>query len=74
MERTVLEESWRPNGLVAPSLEDIDYDDCPQRVSMGFLMILRVNSDYFFNINQLISVMEKCGVFFEVRTKYLNVI
>jgi hypothetical protein len=27
MERTVLEESWRRNEPVAPSLEDIDDDD-----------------------------------------------
>jgi hypothetical protein len=27
MERTVLEESWRRNGPVGPSLEDIDDDD-----------------------------------------------
>jgi hypothetical protein len=27
MERTVLEESWRPNGQIGPSLEVIDDDD-----------------------------------------------
>jgi hypothetical protein len=36
-------------------------------------MFLTVNSDYFLkNINQLIFVMVKCGVLFEVRTEYLN--
>jgi hypothetical protein len=34
-----------------------------------------LNSDYFLNsINQLIFVMVKCGVLFEVRTGFLNVI
>jgi hypothetical protein len=33
----------------------------------GFSMILTVN-----NINQLIFVMVKCGVLFEVRTEFLN--
>jgi hypothetical protein len=38
-----------------------------------FRMILRVNIDYFLNnINQLIFVMVKCGVLFEVRTEFLN--
>jgi hypothetical protein len=36
---------------------------------------LSVNSDYFLNtINQLIFVMVKCGVLFEVRTEFLNII
>jgi hypothetical protein len=36
-------------------------------------MVLTVNSDYYLNsINQLIFVMVKCGVFFEVRTEFLN--
>jgi hypothetical protein len=36
-------------------------------------MILTVNSDYFLkNINQLIFVMVKCYVPFEVRTEFLN--
>jgi hypothetical protein len=35
-------------------------------------MILRVNSDYF--PNQLIFVMEKCCVSFEVWTEFLNII
>jgi hypothetical protein len=36
-------------------------------------MFLTVNSDYFLNsINQLIFVMVKCGVLFEVRTEFLN--
>jgi hypothetical protein len=31
------------------------------------------NDDFFLNnINQLISVMVKCGVLFEVRTGFLN--
>jgi hypothetical protein len=33
-------------------------------------MVLTVNSDYF--LNQLIFVMVKCGVLFEVRTEFLN--
>jgi hypothetical protein len=38
-------------------------------------MILTINSDYFLNsVNQLIFVMVKCGVFFAVRTEFLNVI
>jgi hypothetical protein len=37
-------------------------------------MILTVNSDYFLNVNQLIFVMVKCGVLFEVRTELLNII
>jgi hypothetical protein len=36
-------------------------------------MILAVNSDYFLNsVNQLIFVMVKCGVLFEVGTEFLN--
>jgi hypothetical protein len=36
-------------------------------------MVLTVNSDYFLNVvNQLIFVMVKCGVLFEVRTEFLN--
>jgi hypothetical protein len=36
-------------------------------------MVLTVNSDYFVKkINQLIFVMVKCGVLFEVRTGFLN--
>jgi hypothetical protein len=36
-------------------------------------MVLTVNSDYLLNsINQLIFVMVKCGVLFEVRTEFLN--
>jgi hypothetical protein len=36
-------------------------------------MILSVNSDISLNgINQLIFVMVKCGVHFEVRTRFLN--
>jgi hypothetical protein len=37
-------------------------------------MILTVNSHYLNNINQLIFVMVKCGVLFEVRTEFLNII
>jgi hypothetical protein len=41
----------------------------------GSFMILCVNSDYSLNsINQLIFVMVKCGVLFEVRTGFLNII
>jgi hypothetical protein len=40
----------------------------------GFLMFLIVNSDYFLNsINQLICLMVKCGVLFEVRTEFWNI-
>jgi hypothetical protein len=36
-------------------------------------MVLTVNSDYFLrSINQLIFVMVKCGVLFEVRTEFLK--
>jgi hypothetical protein len=36
-------------------------------------MILSVNSDYFLKQHyQLILVMVKCGVLFEVRTEFLN--
>jgi hypothetical protein len=38
-------------------------------------MILTVNRDNFLNSsNQLIFVMVKCGVFFAVRTEFLNII
>jgi hypothetical protein len=37
----------------------------------GFCIILSVNSN---NINQLIFVMVKCSVLFEVRTEHLNII
>jgi hypothetical protein len=41
----------------------------------GFHMILTANSDYFLeSVNQLIFVMVKCGVFFAVRTEFLNII
>jgi hypothetical protein len=41
----------------------------------GFYMILSVKRDYFLNnVNQLIFVMVKCGVLFEVRTEFLNII
>jgi hypothetical protein len=35
-------------------------------------MILTLNSDYLNSFNQLIFVMVKCGVLFEVRTEFLN--
>jgi hypothetical protein len=38
-------------------------------------MILTVNSDYFhYSVNQLMFVMVKCGVLFEVRAEFLNII
>jgi hypothetical protein len=37
-------------------------------------MILDLNGDYFNSINQLIFVMVKCDVLFEVRTEFLNII
>jgi hypothetical protein len=38
-------------------------------------MILTVNGDYFLKQNyQLIYLMVKCGVLFEVRTEFLNII
>jgi hypothetical protein len=38
-------------------------------------MFLSVNRDYSLNsINQMILVMVKCGVFFAVRTEFLNII
>jgi hypothetical protein len=38
-------------------------------------MILRLSSYYFRNsIDQLIFVMGKCGVFYEVQTELLNII
>jgi hypothetical protein len=38
-----------------------------------FCMVLTVNGDFSLNsINQLIFVMVKCGVLFEVRTEFLN--
>jgi hypothetical protein len=41
----------------------------------GFRMVLTVNSDYFFNsINQLIFVMVKYGVLFEVWTEFFKII
>jgi hypothetical protein len=41
----------------------------------GFHMVLSTNIDYFLNsINQTIFVMETCGVFFEVRAEFLNII
>jgi hypothetical protein len=37
-------------------------------------MILRINSDYLPNsINQVIFVIEKCSIFFEVRAESLNI-
>jgi hypothetical protein len=36
-------------------------------------MVVTVNNDYYL-INQLIFVTVKCGVFFEVRTEFLNII
>jgi hypothetical protein len=41
-----------------------------------FHMILTVNSDYFSqnSINKLIFAMVKCGVFFAVRTGFLNIV
>jgi hypothetical protein len=37
-------------------------------------MILTINSDHFLKgRNQLIFVMVKCGVLFEVRTEFLNI-
>jgi hypothetical protein len=41
----------------------------------GFCIIFSVNIFYDLNIvNQLIFVMVKCGVLFEVKTKFLNII
>jgi hypothetical protein len=38
-------------------------------------MILRVNRDYSLkSVNQLLFVMVKCGVLFEVQTEFLNTI
>jgi hypothetical protein len=38
-------------------------------------MILRIKSSYFLNsIKRLIFVVAKCGVFFAVRSEFLNVI
>jgi hypothetical protein len=45
---------------------------CPQNEN-GFRMILRINSYHFpVSMNQLIFAMEKCGVFFKIRTECLN--
>jgi hypothetical protein len=35
-------------------------------------MVLTVNSDYICIINQLIFIIVKSGVFFEVRTEFLR--
>jgi hypothetical protein len=41
----------------------------------GLCVVHNVNRDYFVNnINQLIFVMVKCGVLFEVRAEFLNII
>jgi hypothetical protein len=41
----------------------------------GFRFILSVNGIISLNsVNQLIFVMVKCGVLFEVRTEFLNII
>jgi hypothetical protein len=41
----------------------------------GFCIVLSVNSNYFLkSIKQLFFVMVKCGVLFEVRTEFLNII
>jgi hypothetical protein len=41
----------------------------------GSCMIPGLNGDYFLNsINQLIFLMVKCCVLFEVRTEFLNII
>jgi hypothetical protein len=40
--------------------------------SYGFCMILSVISAYFNSITQLIFVMVKSGVLFEVRTEFLT--
>jgi hypothetical protein len=38
-------------------------------------MILTISSEFSLNnINQLIFVMVKCGILFEVRTEFLNTI
>jgi hypothetical protein len=38
-------------------------------------MLIGLNGDYFLKrVNQLIFVMVKCGVLFEVRTEFLNII
>jgi hypothetical protein len=40
---------------------------------VGFHMFFTVNGIIFLNsVNQLIFVMVKCGVLFEVRTEFLN--
>jgi hypothetical protein len=40
----------------------------------GLCIVLSVNSDYFLKLNQLIFVMVKCCVLFEVRIELLNII
>jgi hypothetical protein len=37
-------------------------------------MILTANTDYSLNRNNKLKVMEKCSVFFEVRTECLSII
>jgi cytochrome bd-type quinol oxidase subunit 1 len=42
---------------------------------MGFIWFsLSVGIIFLISINQMIFVMEKCGVLFEVRTEFLNII
>jgi hypothetical protein len=47
----------------------------PTESIYGFHKMLSVNSNFPLNsVNQLIFVTVKCGVLFEVRTEFLNVI
>jgi hypothetical protein len=59
--------------VVPPTLTFSNYILTNENI-YGFHAILRINSDYLNSINQLIFVMEKRFVFFEVRTKFLNIV
>jgi hypothetical protein len=49
------------------------YSAFAHRMCYGLPMVLTVNSDISLNsVNQLIFVMVKYGVLFEVRTEFLN--
>jgi hypothetical protein len=59
----------KPSGnYIPPALTILNSALC----MYGFCMILSINGDYFRK--QLIFVMVKCYVFFEVRTQFLNII
>jgi hypothetical protein len=64
---TLLKAHWEL--YVTPTLTISNSAFC----TCGFSMIHNANGDYFLKQLRLIFVMEKCGVFFVVRTEFLNI-